>query len=712
MKTLLSLFALAAPAWAQSGESPYLFGLHDDGGENHMTDLGRKGWILFTEGIGHNAADPSGKDYRPWSNQGFGILVRLNNDYGSGGSIPYRKHYDLFAQRVANYVAASSGAHLWIIGNEMNWQVEWPAYEGPEEPTTPALYAECFLKCRAKIKALAGHAGDSVIPGATGTYGLFQGTQDWVSYHLEVLSRIGQGNVDAIAIHTYTHGAEPWLVSDENKFLDPRVSTLHYNFRAYRDYLNAHPAWARALPVYITETDQNNAWLDSNNGWVKAAYKEINDWNLTSGTQKIRSLCLYRWQKKDQWAIDGKWGVINDFRDALQNDYRWPTGTTAPPPPPPPGQPDVVVTSLSYSNGLFQCSVKNQGTGDTPAGGTIGVGYLVDGIQRTWGAVTGPLKAGASVAVGTGGGAYSIPNGTHTITANVDDVNRFAESNEGNNQLSQTIVVGAPPQPDVVVTSLSYSNGLFQCVVKNQGTGDTPAGVTIGVGYSVDGIQRTWGAVTGPLAPGASVAVGTGGGAYSIPNGTHTISANVDDVNRFAEPNETNNVLSQSITIGSAPPVSPAGEDFEVLPAWSSQNDAPWGGPAAWAVVAGGQAGNCLRAGRSVPGSSTKVCLLAVPANTTITVSIWMKCPASSLGYWMESGCRPGNYSAGDFDTNGAAWTMIKKFDSYGNQNGNGDMWTQYSAQVWTGSSTQLSVGLKLGSSGGGAPTVEWDTLR
>src|SRR5205823_5541811 len=246
------------------------------------------------------------------------------------------------------------------------------------------------------------------------------------------------------------------------------------------------------------------------------------------------------------------------------------------------------------------------------------------------------------------GGPYIIPNGTHTITAFADDVNRFAESNETNNKLSQLITVGAPDTqaptvsvtapangatvsgaavtlsataadnvgvagvqfkldgttnlgaedttfpysvawnsttatnglhtltavardaagntttsagvsvtvnntgpalPDVIVTSLSYASGIFTSTVKNQGTAATPAGIAIGVAYSVDGVYRTWGAVSGPLAAGAFVTIGTNGGAYSIPNGTHTITAFADDVNRFAESDETNNKLSQPITI-------------------------------------------------------------------------------------------------------------------------------------------------------------------
>ena len=85
--------------------------------------------------------------------------------------------------------------------------------------------------------------------------------------------------------------------------------------------------------------------------------------------------------------------------------------------------------------------MKNQGGAATPAGIAIGVAYSVDGVYRTWGGVTGPLAAGASVTIGTNGGPYTIPNGSHTITAFVDDENRFAESDESNNQLSRPITI-------------------------------------------------------------------------------------------------------------------------------------------------------------------------------------------------------------------------------------------------------------------------------
>ena len=103
--------------------------------------------------------------------------------------------------------------------------------------------------------------------------------------------------------------------------------------------------------------------------------------------------------------------------------------------------PDLIVTSLSYARGAFTSTVKNQGTVATPAGIGIGIGYFVNGVFRNFGAVNGPLAAGASVTVGTNGGPDTIPMGTHTITAFVDDANRFVESDETNNQLSRQITV-------------------------------------------------------------------------------------------------------------------------------------------------------------------------------------------------------------------------------------------------------------------------------
>jgi hypothetical protein len=113
-------------------------------------------------------------------------------------------------------------------------------------------------------------------------------------------------------------------------------------------------------------------------------------------------------------------------------------------------------------------------------------------------------------------------------------------------------IISIGPSPDLIPTSLSYAStfGLFTVVVKNQGTAATPAGVVIGNAFYVDGRYVTWGAVPGPLPPGASVTINSvGGGAYTISPGTHTIGVLVDDVDRIAESNKTNNKLSRTITV-------------------------------------------------------------------------------------------------------------------------------------------------------------------
>lgn len=112
---------------------------------------------------------------------------------------------------------------------------------------------------------------------------------------------------------------------------------------------------------------------------------------------------------------------------------------------------------------------------------------------------------------------------------------------------------------DIIATSVSYDSktGMFTSIVKNQGAAPTPPGLYVGVSYSVDGQQRTWGSVMGPLAAGASVTIETGGGAFNIPAGNHTIEVFADDALRFSESNENNNKLSTPITIASTPTSTP-----------------------------------------------------------------------------------------------------------------------------------------------------------
>jgi len=323
-------------------DSSYLYGLHDPGGESILAERNTFGWILFTEKLGSDPGNHSGHDYSSWANRGFGIIARLNNGYSPEGTIPNSSRYAPFAQRCANFAASSAGCHIWIIGNEPNLPVERPgvSFDGSGNPTTsgevivPGMYADCYQRCRVAIKNVPGHQADQVIAAGIGPWnnqtaypGNPQG--DWVTYLADVLKTIGAGNCDGIAIHAYTHGRDPSLVYSDT-FMQPPFEHRHYDFRCYQDFMGAIPRDMRALPVYLTETDQGEPWLNQNVGWVQRVYGEIDWWNRQPCHQTIRAVILYRWQKDDQWAIDGKAGVIEDLRQAMAYGYAWPV---TPPPP-------------------------------------------------------------------------------------------------------------------------------------------------------------------------------------------------------------------------------------------------------------------------------------------------------------------------------------------------------------------------------------------
>lgn len=328
-------------------DSEYLYGLHDPGGEDLMLGRGAPGWVFFTEAVGYNANDNSGRNYGEWSSRGLGVMVRLNAGYDGVGTLPFELYYDDFAARCANFARNSQGARIWVIGNEMNHPIEWPGAQWnwnrfpPEpvsedkrgEPITPQRYVNCYRKVRAAIKAVPGRADDQVLVGGVGPWNSltkYDGntTGDWVKYLGDILTRLGPEGCDGITLHAYTHGPSPDLVRSEERMQTKEFANRRWHFRVYQDFLGAIPPNMRHLPVYITESNQgDDAWKNENTGWVRAAYGEIADWNskAAASTPKIRSLILYRYPKigQDRWYITGKQGVIEDFQAALAAGYKW-----------------------------------------------------------------------------------------------------------------------------------------------------------------------------------------------------------------------------------------------------------------------------------------------------------------------------------------------------------------------------------------------------
>jgi hypothetical protein len=317
----------------------HLYGLHDIGGQEIMANAGRTGWLLDSVDV----RAQTGVDYSSLSAAGFGVLVRLNHGSGAAGTIPVSYQYDEFAARCAAFVRNSPGAHIWLIGNEMNSRAARPEFpDGVRQVITPQKYAQCFSKCRAALKNLPGHASDLVIPGAIAPYNAETG--DWVQYLIDILNQL-RHQVDGIALHCYTHDFNADQITSDDTMTAP-FNHRHFNFRAYRDFLNALPSECRALPVFITESRPLAGWQNANIGWIQAAYAEINAWNADPAHQPIQALILSRWQRLDdhpEWGIQDKRALVDDFQAALAAGYlaRWaPSAPPAPPPPaPPPASP-------------------------------------------------------------------------------------------------------------------------------------------------------------------------------------------------------------------------------------------------------------------------------------------------------------------------------------------------------------------------------------
>jgi hypothetical protein len=139
-----------------------------------------------------------------------------------------------------------------------------------------------------------------------------------------------------------------------------------------------------------------------------------------------------------------------------------PGGPSSDLPPPQDGPPDLVVTAVGWQPKspqandavTFSATIKNAGSGPTPAGTILGVRFSIDGAVVTWSDheknALGPGKSVTVTANGgpTGSSTWKATQGTVSVEAWVDDIDRIpGESDEGNNTLAASLTVGgsAPP---------------------------------------------------------------------------------------------------------------------------------------------------------------------------------------------------------------------------------------------------------------------------
>jgi hypothetical protein len=296
-----------------------LYAVHDQSG-HALVPAG--GWCVESIAIAENPQPQNWTQIRPDINW----ILRLNWAHnGKDGTIPLRGQYDEFAKRCADYMAHTGGVQVVIIANEPNHAQEYPH----GVPIAPEDYADCFNGC---YRTITYERPDcEVMAAAVAPWDVTSGI-DWLAYYKRMLAPVTE--CDGLAIHGYTHGADPNLIWSTEK-----THGWYWHFPVIYQTIQAIPPRFATRPVHVTETDQgDNAWVDANSGWVQNAYQSVDDHNRTPGTQKIYSLALYRW-RGDKYEIHNKPLVQEDFKAAVKRGYISPGEPMPTPPQPQPPRP-------------------------------------------------------------------------------------------------------------------------------------------------------------------------------------------------------------------------------------------------------------------------------------------------------------------------------------------------------------------------------------
>lgn len=213
----------------------------------------------------------------------------------------------------------------------------------------------------------------------------------------------------------------------------------------------------------------------------------------------------------------------------------------------------------------FNATITNFGKSTKPAGAINGVGFRVDGALVSWSDTnTQAIFPGQTVTLTTNSGpsgsaTWPASAGRHTVEAWVDDVNRIAEGDEANNELTSPFTVGI----DLTVTNLmraplfavAGTPMTFSATIKNSGSVATPNGTILGVAFQVDNQTVSWSDTsTASLAPGATRTVtanfGPAGAAtWPATSGRKRIAAWVDDVNRLTDVDRSNNKVETQFDV-------------------------------------------------------------------------------------------------------------------------------------------------------------------
>jgi hypothetical protein len=284
----------------------------------------------------------------------YGVIVRLNHSYHPGGTLPESSRYDEFAAACARWVELHllhaelpNEQYTWTIqiANEQNNPSEHPGgYENPKEHITPELYATAFNKVYARIKAVLPNS--IVCPGAVDPYNSVPmkllGGQRWrpLDYFQKMMDNITA--LDGIILHAYTHGPSLAAITHQVTFGDALLSDHCFDSRPTASLRSASRQSGRRCPS--TSRRPTISAAGTTPPRVTARSPRVGPRRISAGCGR----CMRRStagtappcpadQSPPALPLDGgsvgdlqQTRVLEDFRQALDNDYRW----RAPKPPP------------------------------------------------------------------------------------------------------------------------------------------------------------------------------------------------------------------------------------------------------------------------------------------------------------------------------------------------------------------------------------------
>jgi hypothetical protein len=306
-----------APAPPSPAE-PVLLGLHDESGTGGATgaqwmmDQGLRGLIVRPVYLGTAAQQ---LDFSAEAAAGLRVIVNLRysfaRDNGGQGTLPLpgTPAWVLFCEAAARTIITSQGVWGWEIANEANNPREFPA----EGALTADAVALAYNLIRERV--WESTVRPRMTPGALDPFNAQAGDpRAWLATIWQLIT-----GAEFVSAHGYVRGPDPALVGSEARFADAPLQWQYLNYpRCVTALLSYLPAWAKALPVYVTEF--NHLWktVEGDWGWVdddraacvvERAWEAAQEWGLAG-------VALYRWAG-DAWAIQQNATVLASLAGVL-----------------------------------------------------------------------------------------------------------------------------------------------------------------------------------------------------------------------------------------------------------------------------------------------------------------------------------------------------------------------------------------------------------